>query len=169
MEKPWHQTDTNCPLFLCKFGPLDTEKKKKQIYVYLLYQTESPGKAHVTLSQKMSFLRKDAFEKVGYWDVVGKVKDLKDMYFLRQRFSLWEWEYFPWKPRAVFSLSHFIGNADLIASHRCSSEGGAGVGEEDGRVQFPDWFCLSGRLQPKSLQMQSSHRSLNLTCFIPKS
>lgn len=49
----WYQ----CPLFLCKFGLLDIEKK---IYVY---HTESLDKDYVTLCWEISFLRKDAFSK----------------------------------------------------------------------------------------------------------
>lgn len=77
MEKPRHQTDTKCPLFLCKFGSLDIEKKK----VYILYQTESLAKDYVLhyLGKYHSLERrrkKKAFEKVGCGDAIGKVKDL---------------------------------------------------------------------------------------------
>lgn len=121
--KPWHQTDTNAHFFSVSLGHLTLKKNCVCIHIS---QTESLGEDYVTLSQEVSFLRNDAFQKVRYHDAVGKAKDLKMIIFLRQRFWLWEWKYFPWKPRSVFPPFYFIGNADIIASHQYSNEGGAG-------------------------------------------
>lgn len=79
MENPWHQTDTNAHFFSVSLGHL-TSKKYLCVYVS---QTESLGKDYVTLSHEIPFLRKDAFQTVGYQDAAGKVKDLKTIIFLK--------------------------------------------------------------------------------------
>jgi hypothetical protein len=58
-------------------GPLDIEKNQ----IILSHLTKT------VLCQEISFLRKDAFQKVGFWNAEGKVKDLKNVIFFKGRDS----------------------------------------------------------------------------------
>ena len=125
MGKPWHQTDTNAHFFSVSLGHLTLKKKCVCIHIS---QTESLGEDYVTLSQEVSFLRNDAFQKVRYHDAVGKAKDLKTIIFFKV--LVVRVKILSMKPRSVFPPFYFIGNADIRASHRYSNEG-AGGGEDE--------------------------------------
>jgi len=80
------------------------------------------------LSQEVSFLRNDAFQKVWYHDAVGKAKDLKTIIFFKV--LVVRVKILSMKPRSVFPPFSFIGNADIRASHQYSNEGRGG-GEDE--------------------------------------
>lgn len=72
MEKPWYQTDTKCPLFLCNFGPLDIEK-----YISIHIKLSHLAKTMLHCARKYHSSEKTLFKKVGAEMLQEKLKILK--------------------------------------------------------------------------------------------